>query len=298
MINTAENISQNFIQERPLEYVLNLNAKGLLLCDLREYVKAEACYRKALEVAQQQEGDCHIEGLWSFNHMSYCLMGNLARCLGEAGRYTESSVLYDQTLSLGEKILPKAHPYFLLYQIEKGRLICLQGDHQKALKMIRKAVDDYFKFGGEEYGELANAWNAMGQSYLQLKDYKNAEQMFKRARKCGLKYLGKEMPIVMRACHGIGWTYLNQKRPKKGLSSLFKALKTCAGYGIAPDNMIPLFEEFQKALLKAESFNKNRTDIKQIALQASKLSQSILGQNHPLTIYFQNRGTSKLNSPP
>jgi tetratricopeptide (TPR) repeat protein len=166
------------------------------------------------------------------------------------------------------------------------------GEPKQALQMINKTLDDYWALNKktsdtEAFGELGTTWNTLGNIYLQLNKVQKAKQMFKKARACTKKYLGKETPLLRRAYLGLGLVCLKEKKTKKGLRYLTKQLQMCSSYGIKPEKMRPIFEEFQKALAEALQIQGSVLDVQKASQEAALLSERNLGKNHALTENFR-----------
>jgi len=285
-LNQVEQILRKSREEYPLEFSSFLDVKGLCHYDLREYEEALKCYQEGVLINQQHQGDKHVQGLFSFDSMTYCLLGNMGRCLRDMGRYEEAMVYFDQAIPLGIKTCGRSHPYNLAYTAEKGYLILKMGHTKEALKIMQDALKDYNSLNGQETGEHVSVWHLIGMAYLHSNNTKKAKEMFKKASTCSKKYFCPEKVVMMKAYGGLGWTYLKERKIRKGLSCLLQQLNMCVRYEMKPENTIPIFEDFQQALTKALQIPSSTPHVQKASQEAALLSEQILGKDHPLTSFF------------
>jgi tetratricopeptide (TPR) repeat protein len=287
ILSEVEDILRTSINERPLELTSFLDVKGMCHFELHEYDVALRNLQEGLQINLNYQGNQHVKGLFSFDTMTSCLLGNIGRCLRDMGRYEEALNYFERALPLLNKTCGKGHPYYLLYTAEKAYLDIKMGSPKKALQLIQDTLREYAALNGKEFGEQTVVWYVMGQAYLHLNDLKKAREMFIKTRSMSLQYFGEDFFMLRRAYHGMSHVYFKEKNVKKGLKYQLKYLQMCANNEIKSEQMVHILEEFQRTLTDALRVKDGAPYILKASHEAALLTEKILGKDHALTSYFR-----------
>ncbi len=272
-------ILQLFVEgEQGHRFADNLNSLGLTNFVMGNYETALTYFRDALAINEKREGNI-------YQIYTSCNLNNIGRCLFEQGHFDQAERTFDRSIQVMDKSCDTKHPYYLWVQVWKADCLSARGDFNKALPMIEKALAAY---QGPEHGELNYPYNGMGVCYFHLNQFKKAKEMFKKGCYFGQKYFGKENPYAARSYPGLGWSYLKEKKVRKGVKYLLKSLTVGVQCHFSPEKMTKFLTDFQEGLKEAIYIEGKTEYVKHAAAMAGEISEKVLGKEHILTRFFQN----------
>src|SRR5262249_41345035 len=162
------------------------NQLGFLLSTRGTYARAEALFRRAVEISEKALGPKDPEMAAGLN--------NLAFLYDAQGQYGKAEPLYERALAIWEEALGPEHPNVATSLSNLAMLYIAQGQYskaepfcQRALAIRRKVLDPEHPEGSTNLNNLALLYDAQGQ-------YSEAEPLYERALAIWEKALGPEHP--------------------------------------------------------------------------------------------------------
>lgn len=279
--NSAQKNFKALRQENTPQFALSLHVIARVVFQKGEHEEALRLHQQALQIYAESGGTFNIEN-------GICLY-NIGLCFGHLGQTSESIKLFDKSLEIFQQSCGKWHPLYARSLYGKAWAIHRQKNYRLALKYFQQAHDIFISSQGRDLAYLAHCWNRIGRCKLDLHQYRQARETFKKALERGTECYGKYTRPVEHSYNGIAWSYLKAKHPQKGLKYLLKQLDVCCHvYNDAPKRMAHILENFQEGLNAAKASGAPTKVVHQAAHRAYCVSQEKLGDDHSLTRFFKN----------
>ncbi len=220
-----------------------LNSIGNNLTDNYEFDKAEIYLKKAVEVAEKENGkdslyavSCrnlgrvyYFQGMYQktepfyleaketqaktlgkehIGYATYC--NDLAILYYIQGFYKQAEVLYIEAKEIRERILGTQNPHYAASCNNLAALYMVQGLYQKAEPLYMESKEIKEKVFGKESLEYAISCNNLAALYFNRDLYKKAESLFLETKEIRGNILGKEHPEYAASCNNLAVIYMQQ----------------------------------------------------------------------------------------
>jgi CHAT domain-containing protein/Tfp pilus assembly protein PilF len=150
-----------------------LNAKGEAAYEAGEYVKAEALFRRALEVRRKV--------LPAGHRLTAASLNNLATPLQAQNRLAEAEPLLREALEIDRKGLPKGHPDIAFDLTNLAGLLQDENDLVQAEPLYREALDVRRKSLPAQHPDIATSLNNLANFLKDENKLVEAEPLFREA---------------------------------------------------------------------------------------------------------------------
>lgn len=176
-----------------------LNNLAWLYSSLGNYPKAEALYKRSLEITEKTFGPEHGKMVTS--------LSNLALLYQKLGEYAKAEPIYQRALAISEKALGPEHPDAALCLNNLGGLYADFGDYIKAEPLFKRSLAIREKVLGPEHPEVAESLNNLAGIYHYLGEHGRAEDLYKKSLAIKEKTLGSEHPDVASNLNNLAVLY-------------------------------------------------------------------------------------------
>ncbi|ACK65282.1 TPR repeat-containing protein [Rippkaea orientalis PCC 8801] len=203
---------------------------------------------------------------------------NLAGLYSFQGRYKEAEPLYQQVLSMTQKLLGIEHPDVATSLNNLAGLYESQGRYEAAEPLYQQALSLYQKLLGSEHPSVATSLNNLAYLYQSQGRYKEAEPLYQQALSLYQKLLGSEHPDVATSLNNLARLYYFQGRYEEAEPLYQQALSMTQkllgsehpSVASSLNNLAGLYES-QGRYKEAEPLYQ----------QALSIKQKLLGSEHP-----------------
>jgi CHAT domain-containing protein len=246
-----------------------LDSIGKELRGKRNYLESEVYLKKALQVAEKQNGK---DSLYAVS------CRELGAVYYYQGDYNKTETLFIEAKDIKEKILGKEHPDYAKSCNNLALLYAMQGLYQKAEPLYLESKEIYEKTVGKEHPDYAMSCNNLAISYMDQGLYQKAEPLYTETKEIYEKTLGKEHPDYAMSCNNLAILYhdqgLYQKAETLYLESKEIKEKTVGkehpDYANSCNNLAALYDD-QGLYQKAEP----------LYLESKEIYEKTLGKEHP-----------------
>lgn len=225
-----------------------LDSVGNNLTDNYEFDKAEIYLRKAVQVAEEQNGkdslyakSCkslailyayqgmydRVEPLFlevkdineqvfgknSIDYAKACM--NLGILYNNQGFYSKSESFQVEALEIIVKVLGTRNLEYATYCVHLGNLYYNQGLYQKAEPLYISAKETIEKLVGQNNSSYINCCNSLALLYIEQEFYKKAENLYIIVKETQEKLSGKENIEYAIFCNNLALLYTQQTLYKK-----------------------------------------------------------------------------------
>ncbi|WP_338762160.1 CHAT domain-containing tetratricopeptide repeat protein [Bernardetia sp. ABR2-2B] len=217
-----------------------LNSIGKKYRDNNEFKKSEIYLRKAIEVAENQNGkdslyaiSCEelgivyyyqgiltkVEPLWQEakevrqkvlgeNHYEYInSCNNLANVYQNQGQYDKAAPLFIEAIKLFEEAVGREHSRYTTYQNNLADVYFAQGKYQKAEPLYVEIRGKYAQEFGKKHPNYTKASYNLAVSYYRQKMYKEAVLLFFEVKENYAQTVGKQHPTYILTCNYLASSY-------------------------------------------------------------------------------------------
>ena len=172
--------------KRHSEVATDLNNLGMLLDNMRYYVKAQSYIEEALAIRQELLGKSHPDTAQSLNDLGLLLAG--------IGEYVEAQPYYEQALAIYRDVLGDNHPHTATSLDNLGELLRNIGEYAKARPYIEQALAIYQDVLGESHPYTATSLNNLAWLCYHEKDFDTAVDLMAEALAIAEETLGADHP--------------------------------------------------------------------------------------------------------
>jgi tetratricopeptide (TPR) repeat protein len=143
------------------------------------------------------------------------LLRNAGFYLHQRGQYAEAEPLYQQALTIREKMCGQEHPDTAESLSKLAWLFREQGKYAKAERLDQRALDIREKVLGPEHSEAATSLNNLASIYYDQGRYMEAEPLFRRALSIKEKTLGPDHRETATSLNNLALLYISQGRSRE-----------------------------------------------------------------------------------
>lgn len=231
---------QEAVELRP-EDDAALNRLGVALLAAAEYVKAEQCLWRRLEIAERTSGEDRPKLAQSLNNLAMVYqaqakyseaeplhvrslgiweghfgpdhtdvangLNNLGLLYQTIARYDKTESLHKRALAIREKRLRPGHPYIAQSLNNLAFVYQTLAKYDDAKLLHKRALEIWEKEPGSDHPDTARSQNNSGLIYFTQGKYVEAEVLFKRALDIWEKKLGSDHPDVALALNNLAMVY-------------------------------------------------------------------------------------------
>lgn len=166
----------------PFKVAVVLKAAGAIYQRRDDYVLAERCFRRSLEIRQQVLRPTHPDIAESLNW--------LGRLYQEEDDYVRAGPMLEQALEILEKEFGSNDLRVASSLNNLAFIYMWRGDNLGALRMLQQALKIHERVYNPNHPEVANSLNNLGALYLHMEDLERAEPLLERALKIQEKVFG------------------------------------------------------------------------------------------------------------
>jgi tetratricopeptide (TPR) repeat protein len=149
---------------------------------------------------------------------------NYAAMLEQRGEYARAASLTEEAVGLKEVALGKDHPDVALSLANLALLQNELGRPAEALATANRAVSIFLSNGDPDSGQCANAYNSVGEAFILLGRYAEAERPFAEAARITRQALGARHVEIAYPLFGLGRVKLAAGDPAKAVPLLEESL--------------------------------------------------------------------------
>lgn len=182
------------------------------------YLRAQACYERALAIRKKRLGEQHSDTVASLN--------NLGLVLKDQAKFIEAERYYQQALeiNLAEGGEHSARTVASLTDI--AFLLKDRGEPAQAQRYFERALAAIRALRGEQHSETAESLNNLGLLLKDQGEYVKAEQHFQQALKINLAAEGEHSKGTIDSLTNLGLLVKDQGRYSEAQQFLDRALKS------------------------------------------------------------------------
>jgi tetratricopeptide (TPR) repeat protein len=211
---------------RHREVGLDLHEQGCAHLTIEEYVEAEECLRRALDILERDPGDRTM--------VSNCAY-SLAEVARPQGRWDEAETFYKKAMAIDEKIYGPEHAEVLISIRGLAGLYREAERLDDAERLARRAAAMSEKLNGPDDPELGGDLFGLAETLVEKESFKEAELLYKRVLAIDTKAYGAEHAEVALDLRSLGMLYRQQERYAEALDCLTNSVKTCEAT-VGPDD--------------------------------------------------------------
>lgn len=271
---------------------INLNYLAQLHCSKNEFEEAEKLYREALEIAQASthENDpelimpLHRLGLvcrirenftdaethykrayllamhnYKLNDVRIAARANfLAGLYNAMDLYHMSEIMLRHSLVLYEKAFGTESQAVEFALLALALVVRFQGEETRADDLYHQSLRVSQKKKPDEGTKQSRELASLAQKFYKMKEYAEAESVFRYALIIGEENFWPDHPFVIEAYEKVGNWYLTQKSYTGAVDFLEQAVVRAERlYTENPSKLVGLYERFIDALEKANDYRVN-----------------------------------------
>jgi tetratricopeptide (TPR) repeat protein/transcriptional regulator with XRE-family HTH domain len=189
-------------EEEDQELVRVLGKAADYLRERVQYERAEALYKRSLNLGEQVLGPMHPE-------MAYPLTG-LANLYQEQGRFEQAEPLYQRALSIWEQAFGSEHPLVAHPLTGLAILYQKQGSSEQAEPLFQRALSIWKQALGPMHPLVTRPLNGLAILYKRQGKPEQAELLYERALSIQTQALGPEHPQIARLLYNLALLYEEQ----------------------------------------------------------------------------------------
>lgn len=195
----------------------SLNLQGILSSELGEHEEAEVAYSKALDLRERVLGPDHYQVASSLN--------GLANLYLSLGFFDKAEPLIYRAHDIWMASLGTSHPSCLVAMTVKARLHRIKGEYDKAESLLLEASEGMEEKMGPDSRRLAQCLGNIGNVYLDMGRFVEAEKAFTRARDILLKNPQDEDRILGLTLNNLAISMYRQGNLEEAAVVLEESLK-------------------------------------------------------------------------
>ena len=180
---------------------------GIILQDQGAYKDAITFHEKDLELQTTIHGRVH--------QFVANALDNLGRAWQQVGDYNKANHFFSESLSIFEELNDYEHIAILKNNL--AILSRLKGNYEKAIDLLRQAIDINISIFGERYREIGICYNNLGVVYNVLGDYNRSIECHKQALEVARSQYGEIHSDTALAFNNLACSYHESGYLRKAL---------------------------------------------------------------------------------
>jgi nephrocystin-3 len=194
----------------------NYSNMGKVYSFLKEYKKAEASFKKAIEINRKLHDNIHPDIARDLSNL-----GAVYRCQGINAKAEQ---LFKEAIEINRKFYGDDHPDIAR---DLGSLAAVYRGEKRfgeSEKLVMEAIEINRKFYGDDHPDIARDLGSLAAVYRGEKRFGESEKLFKEAKEIERKFYGDDHPNIAKHLSSLGEVYKDQKKYKKAEAEFILAI--------------------------------------------------------------------------